>query len=170
MGYQMIGSMLIIASCGGYGLLLAASYRQRERELNRLLTAIRFMENQLSYQLTPLPELCRQAGKEAGGKVGEVLQNLARELRWQSAPDVAGCMGAALGRTGEIPRPLRSLLVALGKNLGRFDLPGQLRGLEGIREAALHQLEELRAGREPRLRSYRTLGLCAGGALVILLL
>lgn len=170
MGYQMIGSMFVIASCGGYGLLLAASYRQRERELNRLMTAISFMENQLAYQLTPLPELCRQAGKEAGGKVGEVLQNLARELRWQSAPDVAGCMAAALDRSGDVPRALRRPLVSLGKSLGRFDLPGQLRGLEGAREGCCRQLEELRAGREPRLRSYRTLGLCAGGALVILLL
>lgn len=170
MGYQMIGAVLIVAACGGYGLLLSAACRQRERELGRLLQALAYMENQLAYQLTPLPDLCRQAGKEVGGIVGEVLRNLARELSWQSAPDVTGCMAAALSRSRELPPQLRRLLAQLGRSLGRFDLPGQLRGLEAAREGCHQQLAQLRAGREPRLRSYRTLGLCAGAALVILLL
>lgn len=170
MGYQMIGAALILGSCGGYGLLLSRSYRQWEGELRRLIGALEHMESQLAYQLTPLPDLCRQAGKETGGIVGEVLRNLGRELSWQSAPDVSGCMAAALGRSRELPKQLRRFLVRLGKSLGRFDLPGQLRGLESLKEECSQQLAQLQSGREPRLRSYRTLGLCAGAALVILLL
>lgn len=170
MGYQMMGAVLIVAACGGYGLLMAVSYRQRERELEGLMRALKEMENQLSYQLPPLPELCCQAGKQAGGLVGRVFATLARELEQQSAPSVSGCMAAALCQNGEIPLPLKRILSQLGKSLGRFDLPGQLKGLEAAGESCRYQLEQLHCGREPRLRSYRTLSLCAGAALVIILL
>lgn len=170
MSYRLMGGALIVAACGGYGLALAAGYRQREKELESLAQLLSLMENQLSYQLTPLPELCRQAGKEEGGIVGEVFRNLARELEGQSAPRVAECMALAIAASRPLPPGLRPILLRLGKSLGRFDLPGQLRGLQSARQQCAAQLESLRADREPRLRSYRTLGLCAGAALVILLL
>lgn len=170
MGYQLMGGALIVASCGGYGLSLAAGYRQRERETRGLLDAVCYMENQLAYALTPLPELCHQAGREAGGRAGAVLRQLARELERQTAPDVQGCMKAALDASPELPAALRGELMRLGRSLGRFDLPGQLRGLAAVGEDCRGQLEALRENREPRLRSYQTLGLCAGAALAILLL
>lgn len=170
MGYRAIGSVLIVASCGGYGLLLTAGYRHLERELQRLMEILTYMESQLAYQLTPLPDLCSQAGRMAGGTVGEVFRNLARELHWQSACDVDGCMKIALQRSRDLPSELSTLLMRLGSTLGRFDLPGQLRGLENVKENCRIKLETLGTGREVRLRSYRTLSLCAGTALVILLL
>ena len=57
-----------------------------------------------------------------------------------------------------------------GAYLGRFDLPGQKQGLEEVREACRMELEALGKNRETRLRSYGTLGLCAGAALAILFL
>jgi hypothetical protein len=52
--------------------------------------------------------------------------------------------------------------------MGRFDLEGQLNGLEAVRTRCRDWLDELISGREVRLRNYQTLGLCAGAALVIL--
>ena len=47
-------------------------------------------------------------------------------------------------------------------------MAGQLLGLEEQRRRCNAELEKLNAGKEDRLRSYQTLGLCAGAALVIL--
>ena len=60
------------------------------------------------------------------------------------------------------------ILSELGESLGRFDLPGQLKGLEAVRRKCLMELEALGRNRTERLRCYQTLGLCAGAALVIL--
>jgi hypothetical protein len=61
-------------------------------------------------------------------------------------------------------------LEELGQSLGRFDLPGQLRGLErAIRETEL-VLRTVREGAPERRRSWQTLGLCVGAALAILLI
>ena len=170
MNYKWIGAVLIIAGCGGFGFSLAAGYKRQESTLRQLIRVLNAMEWELSYRLTPLPELCRQAGKEARGTLREVFLNLARELDWQTAPDAASCMTAALQRSHDLPRRTRELLVQLGQTLGRFDLPQQLKGLAEVREACRSELEALSQNRETRLRSYETLGLCAGAALAILFL
>ena len=58
----------------------------------------------------------------------------------------------------------------LGTTLGRFDLPGQLRGLEAAIRSAEEALRSIRDGAADRRRSYQTLGLCAGAAVAILFL
>ena len=52
--------------------------------------------------------------------------------------------------------------------MGRFDLPGQLRGLEHAIRSTEEALRTIRDGAEGRRRSWQTLGLCAGAALAIL--
>ena len=56
----------------------------------------------------------------------------------------------------------------LGTSLGRFDLTGQLNGLEQVRSHCRRELEALAGNRDQRVRGYQTLGICAGAALAIL--
>lgn len=170
MSYRLLGAVLVLAGCGGFGFFLASEDRREEQELSSLLRVLNFMEAQLEYRLTPLPELCRQAGADGVGRLGGVFADLAGELESQSAPDVAGCMATALGKNRDLPPCLRMTLLELGQCLGRFDLAGQLRGLEEIRESCRLQLERRSRNRDTRLRSYGTFGLCAGATLAILLL
>ena len=135
MSYRWFGAALVIAGCGGFGFSIASGYKREEGILRQLLRALNSMEWELQYRLTPLPELCRQAGKETRGTLREVFFNLARELEWQTSPDAASCMTAALKRSHELPRRIRGIMKQLGHTLGRFDLPGQKQGLEEVREA-----------------------------------
>ena len=170
MSCRWIGAVLVIAGCGGCGFSIAAGYMREEGTLRQLLRALNCMEWELQYRLTPLPELCRQAGKETGGALKEVFWNLAEELEQRTFPDAADCMAAALNRSRELPRRIQEILKLLGRTLGRFDLPGQKQGLEEARAACRMALDALEKKRENRLRSYGTLGLCAGAALAILFL
>lgn len=135
MSYRWFGAALVIAGCGGFGFSIASGYKREEGILRQLLRALNYMEWELQYRLTPLPELCRQAGKETRGTLREVFCNLARELEWQTSPDAASCMTAALKRSHELPRRVRGIMKQLGHTLGRFDLPGQKQGLEEVKEA-----------------------------------
>ena len=169
MSYKWIGAILIIVSCGGFGLSLARSHRREESTLRQLISALDLMECELQYRLTPLPELCRQAGMESQGSIRTVLLGLSQELDAQIAPDVAICMHAVLSRVKDMPLRTAEVLDKLGNSLGRFDLMGQLKGLEAIRSDCRRTLEELSYNKDQRLRSYQTLGFCAGAALAILL-
>lgn len=168
MNYKWIGAVLVIVGCGGFGFSLASAHRRKEQLLRQLIRALQYMECELQYRLTPLPDLCRQTGKEANGALREIFLNLARELDWQVSPDAYSCMIAALKKSHELPGNLKKLFLQLGRSLGRFDLHGQLLGLEAVRNACEKELEVLNKNRDARLRSYQTLGLCAGAALAIL--
>ncbi len=168
MSYKWIGAVLIIGGCGGSGFLMAAGYRHQERLLRQLIRALRYMQWELQYRLTPLPELCRQAGRGCGGALGALLRDLARELDRQRAPDAYSCMAAALGRSRELTGDVQKRLLQLGRCLGRYDLQGQLQGLEAVQRGCEEAIAALGRDREARLRSYQTLGLCAGAALAIL--
>lgn len=170
MSTKWMGAVFVLVSCGGFGAGIAGGYRRRERLLRQLMNVLENMEAELGYHLIALPELTKQAAGDAGGILRDVFLNLTRELSWQAQPDASGCMYAAMEQCHDLPSCLRRPLVQLGQTLGRFDLEGQIQGLEAARDTCRRELSRLEKNRDVRLRSYQTLGLCAGAALVILFL
>ena len=167
MSVKWFGAILIVLACGGCGFSMAASHLVQERAVHALISALEFMESELQYRLTPLPELCDCVGSVIRGQVGDVFMKVSQQLQLQTASDVASCMAATVADS-PLDGAVRKHLLTLGETLGRFDLDGQLRGIESVKLECQRTLEELTKHREARLRSYQTLGLCAGAALVIL--
>lgn len=170
MGIKLMGAVLIIAGCGGYGWMMASNHRREVDALRHLISALEYMASELEYKLTPLPRLCMDMESVAGGCIGQAIGRLGQILDVQLYPNVPDAMAAALKETKGLPPSASNRLLSLGKTLGRFDLSGQLRGLESCRTDCIHQLEELEHNQVQRLRSYQTLGFCAGLALAILLI
>lgn len=168
MSIKVIGAIMVIAGCGGFGFKLAASHLREEKTLRQLVSILDYMECELQYRLTPLPMLCRQAAAESSGVICQAFLALALELEDQISPDVERCMNAALCQLKDIPRLSQTAMELLGRSLGRFDIEGQLKGLEAVRQDCRRKLDILSKNREVRLRSYQTLGLCAGAAIAIL--
>ena len=166
---KITGAVLILISCGGYGIMMAISHRREVAALHQLVEAMDVMVCELEYRLTPLAELCRFGAERIKGPVQSFFVALADALDDQISPDVGLCTVASLKETPSVPKYASAQLQALGQTLGRFDLSGQLTGLERCRQACLGQLEVLEHQQSQRLRSYQTLGFCAGAALAILL-
>ena len=167
--YKLIGSVLVFAGCGGLGISLASSHLRRERILLQICKILDEMECELRYRLTRLPELCALAAKGSTGYVKKVMTLFAGELKNRISPDPASCIAWVLDGYPVPDECIRELFMELGRSLGRFDLEGQLRGLCRVKELCVHRLEEERSGKSERIRCYRTIGFCAGAALVILL-
>ena len=167
---RWIGAALVVASGGGFGFTAAWQHRRQEAALEELVRAIEFLASELNCRLTPLPELCIDVADQTNGAVSRVFLRLSEELDKQLSPDADICMQAALRSVKGIPESAQDNLTFLGKNLGRFDLAGQLAGFESVKQTCLRDLAGLQSNRDTRLRSYQTLGLCAGAALVILLI
>lgn len=165
---KWIGAVFIVSGCALFGFRMAVNHRREEAMLRRLLGALDYMQCELQYHLTPLPDLCRQAGEQYRDLIGQVLLMLAAELECRLEPDVEKCVAQTLAQNEALPDRTRKAFEVLGATLGRFDVEGQIRGLEGVRSFCRMELEELSHNRDSRLRSYQTLGLCAGAALAIL--
>lgn len=165
---KMLGVIFVVVGCGSVGFKIAANYRLEERSLRQLVGILDYMECELKYRLTPLPDLCRQVSNEFCGIPGNILFKLIREMESQIAPDVTCCMNAVLARSKDVPIITRGCLEQLGMSIGKYDLNGQIIGIEAVREECKRNLKLLTENRDSRLRSYQTLGLCAGAALAIL--
>ena len=168
MTVKIVGAILIFLGCGGYGFYLAANQIRETKTLNMLLGLLHFMLWELRFKLTPLPDLCRNAASEAKGSLKAVFEDLADELDNQVSPNAKKCMDAVLVKYSSLPPVSASCLRELGGSLGRFDLTGQLEALEAMENTCILKLEALRNNQDARLRSYRTIGICCGAALVIL--
>ena len=169
MNIKWIGTAIILLGFGGFGFRLAATHRLRVKELRDLLSVMELLSSELRYRLTPLPELCLMAAGCVHGSVGKTFRRLRDELDRQIAPDAECCMSAAVSASC-LTSDTKRLLLGLGRTLGRFDLDGQLQEIQATKEKVEQLLDKLTKDLDVRLRSYQTLGLCAGAALAILLL
>lgn len=165
---KWIGAFLVVFGCAGVGFAMSGAHRKEEKSLRMLISALDFMQCELQYRLTPLPDLCRLTAAQCNGPLRTAFTTLAMELEDQISPDVFHCMNSAIAKVNGLPSKTAELLKVLGRTLGRFDLDGQLLGLENARHNCREVLDKLSENREVRLRSYQTLSLCAGAALAIL--
>ena len=165
---KLIGAVLVVASCGYCGFLVASNYRKQVTTLSQLVYLMDYMECELQYHYTPLPQLCRQTAAEGKGILRQIFHTLAICLEDQITPDVSICMEQTISHFAGCPSQTLEVLRLLGHSIGRFDMDGQLKALEYVRAECRKRLEKLTKNQDAKLRSYQTLGLCAGAALCIL--
>ncbi len=166
---KWIGASVILIACGGVGYCMKIAHYREIRTLKMFISALDYMECELQFRMLPLPELCRLTARECEGSLSKFFSYLAMELENQISPDVKRCVHAVLSRVSDLPTSTAEAVQLMGKSMGRFDLQGQLKGLESIRAECRVKLTKLMGNSENRVRSYQTLGLCAGAAIVILL-
>ena len=165
---KIVGAFLVIFGCGGFGFLVAANHRYEEKMLRQLLAALEQMHWELQYRLTPLPELCNNAAAICSGYVRNVLIALGAALGSQQYASVKECMKIVLLKEKNASSMARDVFIKLGQSLGQYGLDGQVNGLQVAREDCKRHLDLLSQNQAARLRSYQTLGLCAGAGLAII--
>ncbi|MBR7123182.1 MAG: stage III sporulation protein AB [Oscillospiraceae bacterium] len=168
MTLKLLGGIFIIFGCGGIGFVKAASHRREARILAEFISAIAYMQCEMQYRITPLPDLCAQTALQCTGVLRYTFSALADELNNQISPDVECCMLSALEVTRNLPKLTYVAMRSLGRALGNFGLEGQLKELDVIYIESKQTLTAFTKNQEVKLRSYQTLGICAGAVLVIL--
>lgn len=168
MTFKLLGAILVIIGCGGMGSMIALNAVRETKALKDTIRALEFMECELQFRLTPLPELLRLSAEMSSGIVESFFKSAHRELELHTTPNAGKCMLVALESCSNMPSAAKGLLTQLCKNIGKFDLEGQIKEIESIRTEARKILESHSKNMDTRLRSYKTLGLCAGAALIIL--
>ena len=161
---------MILSGCGWFGFSMANAYRAKEHALRQLIRGLEWMEWDLQFRQTSLPDLCRHISKLLSGKLSVIFSQLGTALEGGECADVRTCMHRILIQNEDLPEGIAGILSDLGQCLGQLDLNGQLGSLRSVRTQCDNALKELCDNRENRLRSYQTLGLCTGAALAILLI
>ena len=167
---KLMGAALLVGGCGAVGFSAAGRLARRVGVLRALLGALEGMERELSFRLTPMPELLERAAESpppAGemfarcrARLDELGERPLSQLWRESVEDTP------LGLTG----PALLALEELGDVLGRYDGEEQRAALARTRAELGRALEQAREESEKQGRMYRALGLTAGAMLAILLL
>ena len=168
MTVKIIGALLIVFSCSAFGFIMVYNHRSEVFALEQLVTALDYMQSELNYNLTPLPELCRKTASVTKGVVQKLFQTLFSELENRISPNTEQCMRVALHCVKNVPEITKACFERLSLTLGKFELEGQERSLRALRIECREKLANCKNNQDARMRSYQTLGICAGVALAII--
>ena len=166
---RILGAAMLVGGCCGFGCILARNHHREVRQVRQLRKAVQEMQWELKFRMTALPELCMLAGQAAGEPLKHLFFNFSKQLDSREVTDLSACFNGML-MNEDLTRRVKALLRQLGDCLGRFDLEGQLQGLEEVRQQCVHELKELEEKTPDRLKNYRTLAVSAGVVLAILFL
>lgn len=142
----------------------------RTKTLRGLIAGLKKLERELSFRLTPMPELLRRVGEESEGVVRTFFLNCGRLAGENDGLFSARWAEACEGLRGQAENRAVVCMARLGSEMGRYDWEETRKVIaftcSELEEYLLQeQQEDLRRG-----RLYRTLSAAAGAALVILLL
>jgi stage III sporulation protein AB len=169
---KITASLLIIMSCGMAGLIIAHSYASRPDQLKALIYALKMLETEIAYTLTPLPEALFRVGKRVGGEIGEFFISVGTQLSQENVPtcgevwdsNLAGLKESACLTPGDL-----GILRSFGYNLGLSDREDQIKNLKLTQEQLNNHLYSAEKLREKNQRMWRTVGFLAGLAVVFIL-
>lgn len=160
----------MMLGCGGIGIM-AASYAKFEISLlKQYISALEYMICDLRFRRSTLPELFRRTADICNGVLRKLFTQVAVQMELQQCSSAVKCVQEAIQGIIGLPKLTRMGLEILSQSIGEFDLQGQLDALEAAKAESERQLLQYSRNLDTRLRNYRSLGICAGVAIVILLI
>ena len=169
---KSLGLFLVIGSTSAVGFGYAKNVHRQLQQMRQLLSAIEYMKDEISYRMTPLEQVFEVLGAELSGAVGAFFACCCRRMRQERTSSIQDVFCAAMRDAAglHLPRQAHGALASLALVLGKFDVEGQCRALDLASERIGRTIRELEDNRQERCRSYRTIGICAGFAVAVILL
>ena len=167
---KLLGAVLVIAGAGWCGLVAVGRLRRRVRTLEELRAGLVWLEEELTFRLSPLPGLLERLGRERPGAVGLFFQDVLEGLRRDPEEGLRQSWRQAMvRRLDSLKEEERQVLIEVGQTLGRFDAKTQGQTLT----QAARRLDRIRTRAEEDVRRlgrvYTALSLAAGAAVVLVL-
>ena len=167
---RVVGAVLLIGGTAFLGFSAAAALGRRVRTLRALLGVLELMEREISFRLTPMPDLLEELARRARPPLRELFMRCREGVNRLGEKDLGQLWRDALE---QIPLGLEGeelgFLSELGDVLGRYDGEGQRAALERCRGQLSETLRRAEAERVQQGRMYGVLGLTAGAFLEIML-
>ena len=166
------GIVFILVSAVTMGFRLAQGLRKRCSLIRQLQSVIQVLKNEITFGAVPLPQAFAKVAASADGQVSALFGKVSGSMEQRCWVTPMSAMKQALEEVPEWNREDRlcSILLELCAKLGQYDTDSQRQGID----LAMIQLEDERRTAEQersiKSRTYKTLGICAGLAVSILLL
>lgn len=169
---KALGAMLILLISGLLGLILARNLSWRQEILRELQVGLQFLETEIAYAATPLPEALSRVAEKMRGPASRLFFSAESRLRLSSGSTAAESWGdgvRALAEAAPLEEEDLTVLADFGQGLGSGDRMDQVKKLE-LARAQLRRLEEVAADNRARqAKVLQVLGFLGGLSLILLL-
>ncbi|MDQ0188350.1 stage III sporulation protein AB [Alicyclobacillus cycloheptanicus] len=168
---RALGAAMVVGASTVAGFRVASWYRRRPAELRALLQAVRLLQTEIEFSVTPLPQALTHVGKRTSAPASLLFLTAGEALE---APEVGPAEAFARGIAACEPKSALvardfECLVEFGSTLGTSDRIHQSQQIE-VTLARLSALEEeAREAQRRNERLWQYLGVLAGLLVVILL-
>lgn len=168
--YRWIGAAMIIGAAGWVGWSESAVLRRRTLLLRELAASLERMERELTFRLTPLPELLSRLGREVSEPLSDFYLSCARHAEEPETAFWCSWKKEAEKLSPDLDQPAVESLCRLGQGLGRYDGEGESRLLKVTAAELREHLSRAEAESARLGKLYRTLGLTVGAFLILVLI
>lgn len=164
--------------CSAAGYMQAYNYHCRTVNLQSCLYAMKYLQDEVMYKKTPLPEAVKLLGESKCSNAAKtIFQGVARDFEKNSSSDTRcsfeeswyrNVIGIA-DNSAFLPQDTETL-AEIGKVLGGTDYMGQKGIFERSNEQISKLIEEAKEAEASKGKMYKGLGIAVGLLLVVLML
>ncbi|ATY84394.1 stage III sporulation protein AB [Kyrpidia spormannii] len=170
---QWVGSAFVLTASAGLGFYKAERLRKRVEALRSVQAGLQLLDTEIAFSATPLPRALARIARVCAPPAAVIFADAAEGL--ESRPEVGAGVHweAAVGkRCAELAlAPAdEEILVQFGRTLGVSDREDQRKHIRMALERLSVQEREAAGEAAQRVRMWRSLGILAGLAVVVLLM
>jgi stage III sporulation protein AB len=169
---KFIGAVFILIAAALFGFIQALHYTRRPKQIRGLIGALQRMETEMTYALTPLPELLGTLSRQTTEPLSSFYRSTAERLSGSGGVSTRDIWHQEVKETWKrtsMKLPEQEIMLQLGHVLGMSDRSDQVKHLR----LAVSQLqaEETDSREEQRRyeKMWKSLGLLIGALIVILM-
>lgn len=165
------GAVCVLLGAAALGYSAVQRLKERAQTLSRLIGALGYLEEELSFRLTPLPALLEALARQTEGAAGQFFGGCLDGMRAAPQGGLRTSWRQAVGdHLGVLREEARETILSLGDTLGRYDGEEQRQALRQT-AARLERLRQQSEEERARLgKVYATVSLAAGAMAVIVLI
>lgn len=165
---KILGVIFVVTSSVIVGIHIGKILKQRCSYIRQMIDAFQVLENEISFGSTPLPEAFMYASEATEGKLKSILNDVSTRMTKNCWKTPKRAMEEALLAVSDGFGD--DILIDLAERVGKYDVQTQLAGIHIAKQRAEQTLRTLESEYGAKSRTYRTLSVCAGMAVAILLL
>lgn len=170
---KWVGAGSVLLGASGFGFEFAKKYRKRPLELREMMTALRMLRADITYERLPLPESCLKIANNFPEHSGthQVFAMTAKLLS-ASGTHAADALSDALGQAGEnwsLSAEDISTLRQFSHTIGTTSADLQAVAISAVLSELADREKEAVTDRERFEKVYRTAGVLIGVLVVVML-
>lgn len=165
--------LAILVLCGYVGFSIGGNFKRRWLNLIELNNALIFLQNEILYCYTPLPEALNRCSKKSKGIVGKIFKITSKRLAENYVDNVYIAFEDSINECEEetyFKKEDNEMILDFARNLGECGVYGQDKIFEFILERLKKQINIAEEECRRNQKMYRYLGISFGAMIAIFLI